>query len=345
MIAPGSVEVAGLFELEDLNAACRLLSPDSLVAVQLSALHNLAASLHERENQDLIRNCSGLIAVLRALAATANAFVFGSVAFILYTLNLPVPSFRSDRSASGGKLSARDVMQWSIDDVCAWVGCQCFKAYRHLFRDSFVSGRILMSLSDEDLATMGIPHAIHRRSVIFAIGDLKEDLGSETDSTLQGLARMTSIAVAEEEYDVFLSYRRQGGADFAHLLKLSLTLMGLTVFLDIDNLGTGNFDSKLVSSLQNSSNVILVWSKGCMDRFLSDGDPLLQDFVRKEYTLALRYNKNIVPVYKEDFVFPEASSLPDDVKPILNLNAIKFIGEYRDASLEKIKKSLVLIGN
>ena len=80
-------------------------------------------------------------------------------------------------------------------------------------------------------------------------------------------------------YDVFLSYRRLGGADFAQLLKLLLKGEGLNVFLDTENLGTGNFQEQLVTSLRRSKNVVLVWSKGCMDRFLDDADQTTADFV------------------------------------------------------------------
>lgn len=118
--------------------------------------------------------------------------------------------------------------------------------------------------------------------------------------------------------------------------------MGLEVFLDVENLGTGKFDDKLVRCLQTSNNVLCVWTKGCCDRFLGDNDPSNNDFVRREYALALRYRKNIVPVYKEDFEFPQEDKMPDDVKQILSYNAVKWVGEYRDASIEKIKKSLIM---
>jgi hypothetical protein len=37
--------------------------------------------------------------------------------------------------------------------------------------------------------------------------------------------------------DIFISYRRKGGSDFAQLLKVCFKSMGLEVFLDVDNLG------------------------------------------------------------------------------------------------------------
>jgi hypothetical protein len=71
--------------------------------------------------------------------------------------------------------------------------------------------------------------------------------------------------------------------------------MGLEVFLDVDNLGQvraqklnaraferfdsllqGAFDQQLWKTLGGAKNVILVWTKGCMDRFLDDNDPTNQ---------------------------------------------------------------------
>jgi hypothetical protein len=72
-------------------------------------------------------------------------------------------------------------------------------------------------------------------------------------------------------------------ADFAQLLKILLKAQGLEVFLDVDNLAnTGAFDDQLWKHLSATKNVVLVWTKGCMDRFLGAEDVAQQDFVRKE---------------------------------------------------------------
>ena len=145
-----------------------------------------------------------------------------------------------------------------------------------------------------------------------------------------------------ETYDVFLSYRRLGGADFAQLLKLLLKGEGLNVFLDTENLGTGNFQEQLVTSLRRSKNVVLVWTKGSMDRFLDNSDQATADFVRLEYKHAISMAKNIIPCYKEDFDFPAAERVPADIRDVMSMNAVKWIGEYRDASLKKLIDALRL---
>ena len=50
------------------------------------------------------------------------------------------------------------------------------------------------------------------------------------------------------------------------------------------------------------------------------------DFVRKEYALALKLKKNIVPVAHEDFDWPDASRLPMDCRGVMGAKAVKCVG-------------------
>lgn len=347
MITPGSVQTGYMWDRGDVICQLKLLSPDTLPSLQLACLHTIASSLHNEANTTFIRHCSDVVAAVRACVASSNAFVYMVCTNILGALDLSIPSFtrssaRSERAMSTpGKLS-HDVLKWSIDDVCFWVGDKCFKIYRQNFRESYVSGAMLFSLTDEHLAFMKIENPMHRMSILFAISNLKEQM----EIAIKGgeSIELTSADEANDDktiaYDIFISYRRLGGGDFAHLLKLSLTAMGFSVFLDIDNLGTGTFDKKLLQNMSASKNVLLVWTKGCMDRFL-DGKDYSQDFVAKEYMFALKNKMNILPVYKEDFEFPSESRVPEELRPVLLINALKFVSEYRAASLEKIKNHLI----
>ena len=78
-----------------------------------------------------------------------------------------------------------------------------------------------------------------------------------------------------------------------------------------------------------------------MDRFLDEEDIGRQDFVRKEYALALKLKKNIVAVKHEDFEFPDKNRVPTDVQPVLGLNAIPWISAYREASFDRLKNALM----
>ncbi len=50
-----------------------------------------------------------------------------------------------------------------------------------------------------------------------------------------------------------------------------------------------------------------------------------EDFVRKEYALALKLKKNIVPVAHEEFDWPDRSRLPKDCDTVMGLNAVKYV--------------------
>lgn len=363
---PSAVPATTVLSAQDVALCMQLLTADAGPTLNLIGMFNLLnADISDKKQREALLQ-PALVAAVRAAAASADAFVYAAAILLLKRLDVSIPAYRGDKHAGGvgtdGHSGPEAVAAWSIDDVCMWVGQQPFRQYRQHFRDALVTGRVLLSLDDAALADVGVKHPIHRRTIAFAIDDMRTasaaavavasgGSGSSSDASGTTAALSTSITTslgspmaplgaAAFRYDVFISYRRVGGADFAHLLKLQLRAAGLEVFLDVENLGTGNFSDQLVSSLTASRNVILVWTKGCMDRFLDDVDTTNSDFVRLEYVQCLRLKKHAVPVYKEDFEFPAEGRLPPDVRGVLSLNAIKWIGEYREASFHKLKAAL-----
>ena len=160
--------------------------------------------------------------------------------------------------------------------------------------------------------------------------------------------------------DIFISYRQKGGSDFAQLLKVCFKSMGLEVYMDPNALAPVNlkicakckrcynthlmsqdeYRQQVIKMMAGAKNVLLVWTKGCMDRFLDDADPTNQgdinkqityfhiaecaaDCVRMEYALALKLNKNIIPVAHEEFDWPDGCRFPEDCA-VMGLNAVKY---------------------
>jgi len=220
-------------------------------------------------NQEFMRGEPSVLAGLRTAAASGDAFVFSGAAFVLSKLGEAVPVYRDGRAAAAEAAAHEEPAAWSIETVCAWVSKQAFRAYKPAFRENFVNGEMLLSLSDEDLAaTLGVPNALHRRAILFAIarlssgpaghslsrsprsavgdgsggggggggGAASSPSASPVPSVLRIASPRAASATAEQTYDVFLSYRRAGGADFAQLIKLLLRAEGLNVFLDVENL-------------------------------------------------------------------------------------------------------------
>ena len=97
--------------------------------------------------------------------------------------------------------------------------------------------------------------------------------------------------MASNKYDIFISYRRDGGAQYARILQLMLIQRGYKVFLDYDELTDGIFSDKIKEAIKDAPVFMLVLSKGSLVRCANDGD-----WVRQEITLAIEQNKHIVPV-------------------------------------------------
>ncbi len=95
----------------------------------------------------------------------------------------------------------------------------------------------------------------------------------------------------DNRYDIFISYRRVGGAQYARILQLMLIQRGYKVFLDYDELTDGVFSDKIRVAIKDTPVFMIVLSKGSMARCTNEGD-----WVREEITLAIQQNKHIIPI-------------------------------------------------
>ena len=108
--------------------------------------------------------------------------------------------------------------------------------------------------------------------------------------------------MATQQYDIFISYRRTGGAQYARILQLMLTQRGYKVFLDYDELTDGVFGDHIKDAIHKAPVFMLVLSAGSMARCVNESD-----WVRQEIMLALEQGKHIVPVNPDNSFdgFPE----------------------------------------
>lgn len=111
------------------------------------------------------------------------------------------------------------------------------------------------------------------------------------------------------QYDIFISYRREGGAQYARILQLMLQQRGYRVFLDYDELTDGVFSDHIKTAIKESPIFMLVLSKESMHRCVN-----ADDWVRQEIALAIKQQKHIVPINpdKEFDGFPEG--MPIELK-------------------------------
>ncbi|MBQ7348755.1 MAG: toll/interleukin-1 receptor domain-containing protein, partial [Clostridia bacterium] len=135
-------------------------------------------------------------------------------------------------------------------------------------------------------------------------------------------------------YDLFISYRRDGGYELARLLYTSFKEAGLNPFFDVEELRSGPFDEKLYTYIEESQNFVLVCSPGCLERCANEGD-----WVKLEIEKAITLKKNIVPVMMKNFDFPD--NLPKEIESLKMFNGASINQEYFNASIEKIISLLV----
>lgn len=144
------------------------------------------------------------------------------------------------------------------------------------------------------------------------------------------------------KYDIFISYRRDGGDTLAQLIYDRLTHRGYRVFLDIESLNAGKFNEKLLDVIEECKDIVVVLPPKALDRCHNEGD-----WLYREIDHGIKLSKNIIPVLMKDFVWPD--EIPAAISEIKNYNGILDNKDYFDAVIDKITSMLkskpVLGGN
>ena len=132
--------------------------------------------------------------------------------------------------------------------------------------------------------------------------------------------------------DIFISYRREGGDDFAHILDEYLLQHSYSVFWDIDDLRSGKFNEKLIFFIDNCIDFILILPKGALDRCDSP-----TDWLRMEIEAAIKSGRNIIPIMLKGFQWPDPSTLPESLQNLHVYNALQQPNnEYFGASMLRL---------
>ena len=137
------------------------------------------------------------------------------------------------------------------------------------------------------------------------------------------------------KFDIFISYRREGGFAVAKHIKDLLTRDGYSVSLDTDNLMNGDFNKELLKRIAECEDFILILDANVFKGTL-EGRAKQKDWLRMELAEALRKDKNIIPIMLDGFTeFPEG--LPQDIAAVRYKNGPKYDKVYFDAFYERLK--------
>lgn len=118
-----------------------------------------------------------------------------------------------------------------------------------------------------------------------------------------------------KEYDIFISYRRDGGFELAQVIYEKLSKRGYRVFMDIESLKSGKFNERLYHVIAECTDFILILSPDALDRCRNE-----DDWVRLEIEFAMKQKKNIVPIQAVGFQDPD--NLPASMQDILSYNRV-----------------------
>lgn len=132
-----------------------------------------------------------------------------------------------------------------------------------------------------------------------------------------------------DDFQIFISYRRDGGEFLAGRVSDKLTDMGYSVFYDIESMRSGLFNNQIYSAIEQCEDVLLVLPPNALDRCTDEND-----WVRKEIEYALKNNKNIIPLIMRDFSFPP--DLPECIKDVAMCEGVLVDSYYFDAVISRV---------
>ena len=138
------------------------------------------------------------------------------------------------------------------------------------------------------------------------------------------------------KYQVFISYRREGGEILGRMLYDELLRRGYTVFYDVESLRSGPFNTELFRVIDECTDVLVILPPGALDRC---ADP--EDWVRQEIAYALKQKKNVIPIIMRGFSFKDAP-LPEDIAELAVMNGISANMELFPAVMDMLTQKRML---
>lgn len=142
-------------------------------------------------------------------------------------------------------------------------------------------------------------------------------------------------------YDIFISYRRVGGAVTARHIYDLLKSDGYSVSFDVDTLRHGDFDKQLYERIDHCKDFILIVDKHTFDRSIDPNFNPAHDWVRCELAYALKKNKNVIPILLAGVKkFPD--NLPEDIAGVAVKSGPSYNRDYFDSFYAQLKERFLL---
>lgn len=145
----------------------------------------------------------------------------------------------------------------------------------------------------------------------------------------------------ETQYDIFISYRRDGGSSTALHLYYLLNEEGYKVSFDVDTLREGKFAPELFNRIDNCTDFLIILNKDAFDRTILEKCPRENDWMRMELARAIEKEKNIIPVMLSGFEMPQRGQLPSEISSLVEYNGPHHSDEYFDSFYNRLKNVFI----
>lgn len=142
----------------------------------------------------------------------------------------------------------------------------------------------------------------------------------------------------QNKYDIFISYRRDGGAQYARILQLELEKRGYRVFLDYEELTDGVFGDNIKDAIHEAPIFMMVLSAHYLDRCKNEGD-----WVREEIMLAIGQQKHFIPINPDNSFDGIPTDIPEEIKRIVGSHQHSEVnfGQLLGASIDRMVKNRI----
>ena len=139
-------------------------------------------------------------------------------------------------------------------------------------------------------------------------------------------------------YDIFISYRRDGGAQYARILQLELEKRGYRVFLDYEELTDGVFGDNIKEAISEAPVFMMVLSAHYLDRCRNEGD-----WVREEIILAIKQQKHFIPINPDNSFDGIPVDIPEDIRQVVGSHQHSEVnfGQLLGASIDRMVKNRI----
>lgn len=144
--------------------------------------------------------------------------------------------------------------------------------------------------------------------------------------------------MSSKHNSVFICYRRDASSYMARAIFQDLRAHNYDVFMDVETLEAGNFDSILLNQIKARTHFLLLLAPGTLERC---AEP--DDWLRREIETALEADRNIILLFTEHFNFKQNSQyLTGNLTQLQRRNGINVPHDYFDAAMEKLRTRFLI---